>query len=91
MDDSGNASKAPGSSTSGATTGAKTLEIGIVEEKKAMADRIGEFAEKTSERAGMLADDARDVVSENPWGSTLTAFAVGLVTGTLLGVLLSRD
>jgi ElaB/YqjD/DUF883 family membrane-anchored ribosome-binding protein len=91
MDDSGNASKLAGDSTSGATKGAGTSAADIAEEEKAVADRVRELAEKTSQRAGMLADDARDVISENPWGSTLTVFVVGLMAGTLLGVLLSRE
>jgi ElaB/YqjD/DUF883 family membrane-anchored ribosome-binding protein len=90
MDDSGNAATPSGSSTSGATQGVKA-SAAIAEEERVVADRLREPAEKTSERPAMLADDARDVITENPLVSTLTVFAVGLVTGTLLGVLLSRD
>ncbi len=95
MDYSETEPKAAGSSTSGATRGAKTSATGIVEtgveEKKPMAERAREVAEKTSERAGILTDDAGDVISENPWVSTLTVLAVGLVAGVFLGIFLSRD
>lgn len=91
MDDSETEPKPARSSASGATRGGKTSATGVVEEKKAMAERVRELAENTSERAGILTDDARDVISENPWVSTLTVLAVGLVAGTFLGIFLSRD
>ena len=95
MDYSETEPKAAGSSTSGATRGAKTSATGIleigVEEKKATAESPSELAEKTSERARTLTDDAGDVISENPWVSTLSVLAVGLVAGVFLGIFLSRD
>jgi hypothetical protein len=45
----------------------------------------------SSEDTGELAASARGVIMENPLVATLSVFAVGLVTGALLGKLLGRD
>jgi hypothetical protein len=47
--------------------------------------------EQTGEGLRELAARARDAITDKPEIATLSAFAVGIVTGVLLGVVLARD
>ncbi len=48
------------------------------------ADSISASAEKFGDLAG-------EAIRNNPLAASLTVFVVGLVTGAILGILLSRD
>jgi ElaB/YqjD/DUF883 family membrane-anchored ribosome-binding protein len=72
-----------------ATSGSSIDDLANAE--KTASEKVRELAEESAEKLGDLAAGARETISENPWVSTLSVFAVGLVTGVLLGALLGRD
>ena len=78
--------------------GGTTPKSGKPTEQRAKGGSMDALAnDEAAERApssgdtGELAASARGVITENPLSATLSVFAVGLVTGAVLGILLSRD
>lgn len=60
-------------------------------EGTSIAEQMSGMRSEVAGKLGELSDDARDAISENPWTASLTVFAVGLVTGAILGALFNRD
>ena len=56
-----------------------------------MSEQMSGMRADAAEKLGELGDNAREAIRENPWTASLTVFAVGLVTGAILGALFSRD